>query len=269
MKAAAAFDAFSNVTHGFAALLIGNCFKDVVITTVNISQRSYPIHRRVPNSDTSSTSYGAHVEEPAEIVPSAIDLTTGGTGSNAWIAVFMMITTLSTVLCACVGVRCIQNGYYRTAASYANEHEKELDHRVKRVDGSELDTPKVRSKENHMFSSLQSRTSASSSGGGRRMTAREKRAALNARNAPRLHGIGEDTIDRSGIFSNVPATSSTEEVKEGVNNNDSIFWDKKSGHAPRLSMLDFGKTLDEDNGDDSEAAAEFWRGRNRTGGNDP
>ncbi|CAN0040826.1 unnamed protein product [Ectocarpus sp. 12 AP-2014] len=39
----------------------------------------------------------------------------------------------------------------------------------------------------------------------------------------------------------------------------------KSRHVPRLSGLDFGKTIDEDTGGDSDVASEFWRRSNRGG----
>lgn len=236
---------------------------------MNISQKSNPTYRRVQNSDLSSTTYGDHIEDVAEVVPSAVDVATGGFRSTSWIFIFILITVLSTVLCACIGVRYIQGGYYGTAAaSYTNEREEDK-HHVKRVDGSTLDTPEVFSKTNRMFSSEKGGTPGSSGrkSGRRRMTAREKRAALNARNAPRLHGNNtEDTMEDFEILSAASAASSTEETPEDVQTSNPMFKDRK--HAPRLSMLDFGKTLDEGEGDDSEAAAEFWRRRNRTGDDD-
>ncbi|CAN0440971.1 unnamed protein product [Ectocarpus sp. 12 AP-2014] len=39
----------------------------------------------------------------------------------------------------------------------------------------------------------------------------------------------------------------------------------KSRHVPRLSGLDFGKTIDEDTGGDSDITSEFWRRSNRGG----
>lgn len=263
MKAAAALDAFANVTHGFAALLTGDCFEDVFITTVNVSQKSNPTYRRASNSDTSTTRYSDHFKLATEVVPSAVDMVTGGTGSYAWIVIFIMIVILSTMVCACLGVRCIQSGYYyRTAVSCANEREEDLqDDRVKRVDGSALDTPTSYSKKNRMFSS------PTSDGSGRRMTAREKRVALNARNAPGLRGNATDKMDDFEVLSAASALSSTNDSTESVQEINPMFLNR-GGHAPRLSMLDFGKTLDQDNGDESETAAEFWRRRNRIGDGD-
>lgn len=229
---------------------------------MNISQKSYPTYRRAPNSDPSSTTYSDHIQKVAEVVPSALDVATGGFASTSWIFVFILITLVSTVMCACIGVRCIQGGYYRTAASYANEREEDK-HQAKRVDGSALDTPKMYSKANRMFSSEKSggRGSAGKKGSERQMSAREKRAALNARNAPRLHGNNaKDTMEDFEVLSNASAASSAEDNGEDVKASNPMFLDRK--HAPRLSMLDFGKTLDEGKGDDSDGAAEeFWRGQ--------
>lgn len=251
--------------------MIGDCFQDVIITTVNVSQKSNPTYRRPPNADTSTVAYSDHIEEAVEVVPSAVDLTTGGSGSSWWIYTFILITVLSTAVCACLGVRCIQGGYYRTAAPYANDRpEDQQDDRAKHVDGTTLDTPKVYSKANRMFS-----PPGSSSNGGRPMSAREKRAALNARNAPRLHGNGNDSMDDFEVLSNGSETSTDEVYDAGAQATNPLFLsprgggDKKGGHAPRLSMLDFGKTIDEDKGGDSEVASEFWRRRNRTGDDGP
>lgn len=266
MKAARALDTFSNVTHGFAALLIGDCFEDVIVTTVNVSQRSQPLYRRVPNLDTSSTAYSDHIEEPIQIVPSAADLRTGGASSNLWIVTFMLVTVLSTLVCVCVGLKCIHagRGAQGTASAYANANyhaENHKDHGATRVDGSELDTPEqtpVYNKENRMFS-----PNNEGAGGRPRMSANAKRAALNARSAPNYGENGKGTTHDFEVLSSGSDASSSEEPVENPMFASPPGSGGGQGHAPRLSALDFGKTIDEDIGDSSEVASEFWRRRNR------
>ena len=287
MKAALALDTLSNVTHGFAALLIGDCFEDVIITTVNVSQKSYPLHRRVPKSDASSTAYSDHVEPPAEIVPSALDLRTGGTSSSLWIVTFILITVLSTLVCVCVGLKCIGagRGSQGTASAYANYHAEEENNNVATpTDGSVLGTPRqppVYDKENRMFSP------GSDSAKDRPRKAKAKRAALNARSAPNYRGNGKGSTQDFEVLSSGSEASSTEEPVEnplfaspggsaaspagsGVSLAGSGTSPAASGgarHVPRLSALDFGNTVDEDTGDTSDVAYEFWRRRHR-GAND-
>ncbi len=263
MKAAAALDSFANVTHGFAALLIGDCFEDVVITSVNVSQKSNPWYRRVPNPDTSSTAYSDHIEKPAEIVPSATDLVTGGIGSSRWIVTFMLITVLSTMLCTCLGTKFIHNGYggALTAAAYASHHpEDEQNNRATFVDGSTLDTPTkspAYNKANRMFSPHPEAAGAPKKGRPRR-SPKEKRAALNARNIPTTRDPNEDfEVLSSG-------SDGTEDTESPASQSHNPMY--KKGHVPRLSALDFGRTIDEDKEDDSDVASEFWRLRHR--GND-
>lgn len=262
IKAALALDTFSNVTHGFAALLIGDCFEDVIVTTVNVSQKSHPLYRRVPNSDTSSTAYSDHIEAPAEIVPSAVDLTTGGVDSYQWIVTFMLVTVLSTAVCACVGLKCITGGFgaQGTAAAYANSNpEDDLDKRATRVDGTVLDTPKqspAYTKENRMFSPRGGASAIHP-----RLSTKQKRTALNARSAPNFRGKGRGSTEDFEVLSSASEASSTEEPVENPMFSTPPGSAGGRGHAPRLSALDFGKTIDEDNGDSSDVASEFWRRR--------
>lgn len=262
MKAAEALDSFTNVTHGFAALLIGDCFEDVIITTVNVSQKSNPWYRRVPNPDTSSTAYSDHIEKPAEIVPSAVDLVTGGIGSSRWIVTFMLVTVLSTMLCTCLGTKCIRNGYGAagTAAAYASHNlEGEQSNRATCVDGSTLDTPQqspAYNKANRMFSPHPEAAGAAKKGRPRR-SPKEKRAALNARNIPTARDPNEDFEVLSS------ASDGTEDPDSPESQSHNPIY--KKGHVPRLSALDFG-SIDEDKEGDSDVASEFWRRQNR--GND-
>lgn len=259
-------DSFSNVTHGFAALLIGDCFEDVIITSVNVSQKSHPLYRRVPNPDPSSTAYSDHIEPPAVVVPSAVDLRTGGADSFLWIVTFMLITILSTLVCTCVGVKCINGGYgaQGTAEAYANHQPgDEQDKRATHVDGSVLDTPQqspAYNKANRMFSPR-----GGGSEGRPRMSAKEKRAALNVRSAPNFRKNGRGLTEDFEVLSSGSDASSTEEP--GSQDNPMFASPPGSGggrgHAPRLSALDFGKTIDEDTGDSSDVASEFWRRRHR------
>lgn len=94
MKAAEALASFTNITHGFAAMLVGDCFEDVSITSVTLSQYSVPLPRRVPSRDTSSTSY-LDAMAPEEAVPSAIGLSVDDTTARRWFVVFMVIVLLS------------------------------------------------------------------------------------------------------------------------------------------------------------------------------
>lgn len=264
MKAALALDTFSNVTHGFASLLIGDCFEDVIVTTVNVSQKSNPWHQRVPNSDTSSTAYSDHIEAPAEIVPSAVGLSTGGSSSSLWIVTFMLITILSTLVCVCVGLKCINagRGAQGATAAYANHHpEGKRDDGATRVDGSVLDTPPQSSaytKENRMFSPRGGAADVHP-----RRSAKDKRAALNARSAPNYSGNERGSTEDFEVLSSGSDASSTEEPVANPMFSSPTASGNGRKHAPRLSALDFGKTIDEDNGDSSEVAAEFWRRRNR------
>lgn len=265
MKAAAAMDVFSNITHGFAALLIGDCFEDVIITTVNVSQRSFTTDRRVPNSDTSSTSYKDHAKELPEVVPSALELKTGGNEANMWIVIFVTITLLATSVCACAGVKCIKSGYY--SAVYARTHsEDKHDSRVMCVDGAALDTPKnapVFSKENRLFSP-RGGTAHGNRKSRPRMSAREKRAALNARNVPKFNRTDESTMEDFEVLSSASDFSSSGEVEGPWQSRNPMFsapLGGSRGHVPRFSGLDFGQTIDEDQGGD--LAAQFWRPGNR------
>lgn len=262
MKAAAALDSFANVTHGFAALLIGDCFEDVIITTVNVSQKSNPLYRRVSNSDTSCTTYSDHVEKPTEIVPSAVDLVTGGTGSSMWIVIFMTITILATVICACLGTRCVRKGYGAagTAAAYASHHPDDEQHvKATCIDGSVLDTPKgspAYTKRNRMF------REASPDKGRSRRSPKEKRAALNARNIPTAR---DPNVDFEVLSSASDGTEDTDSPATQAAHNPMLYASPPGssvagpGHMPRLSALDFGKTIDGDDGENSDAASEFWR----------
>lgn len=266
MKAALALDTFSNVTHGFAALLIGGCFEDVIVANVNISQTSCPLLHRVPSIDSSSTTYSDHVEPPAEIVPSAVDVRTGGASSYLWIVAFMLTTALSTLLCVCVGLKCIRagRGAQGTASAYANYHhaEDEQRSRASRVAGSVHDTPEqlqAYNKENRMFSPR-----GGAAEGRPRMSAKAKRAALNARSAPNFRGNGKEGATQDfEVLSSGSDASSTEEPVENPMRSSPAGSRGGPGHAPRLSALDFGKTIDEDTGDSSEVASEFWRRRHR------
>ncbi|CAM9198044.1 unnamed protein product [Ectocarpus fasciculatus] len=252
MKAAAALDSFSNVTHGFAALLIGECFEDVIISTVNISQRSNPLDRRVPNPDLSSTSYKDHIEEPLEIVPSALDLTTRRSDPYMWIVIFVLITVLATAVCAVIGVKCIDGGYFAAGATHADDDMKDgQDGRAIGVDGSGPDVPGL----SPAYSKNKRRHSRRDSGRG--MSAKEKREAR-----------GKSTEDFE-VLSSASELSSTEGgIDKELRAENPLFASpmaSKGGHVPRLSGLDFGKTIDEDMGSDSSAASEFWRRSNRGG----
>lgn len=108
VKASAALDSFANITFGFAELLIGDCFEDVTITMVSVSQSSTPLSRRVPNDDTSSASYSDHIVPLTETVPSAVGLSTSETEQSMWIVTFIMCLLLSTCICTSVGVKCIR-----------------------------------------------------------------------------------------------------------------------------------------------------------------
>lgn len=265
MKAAQALDTLANVTHGFAALLIGNCFEDVIITTVNVSQKSYPLHRRVPNPDTSSTAYSDHIEAPVEIVPSAVDLQMASPNSYRWIVAFMVITILLTLVCVCVGLRCIDGGRgaQKRAAARAYQHpEDEQDEQATRIDGSALDTPRqAYTKENRMFSPQ--------GGAAKRrtpMSAKAKRAALNARSAPNYREGGKGSNEDFEVLSSASSDGEGCGPEEPVENPMySSPRDSEGGrrHAPRLSALDFGSTIDGDDGDSSDVASEFWQRRNR------
>lgn len=265
MKAAAAMDVFSNVTHGFAALLIGNCFEDVIVTTVNVSQRSFALDRRVPNPDTSSTSYKDHVKEPPEVVPSALDLKTGGSYANVWIVTFVTTTLLATFVCACAGVKYLSSGYYSNAYAHISSEDKR-DSRVMCVDGAALDTPQqspVFSKENRMFSPR-----GGAAGGNRnaapRMSAREKRAALNARSIPTFHRTNRDAMEDFEVLSSASEFSSSGDMERPWQSRNPMFSapvGASRGHVPRLSGLDFGQTMDEDQ--EGDVAAQFWRPGNR------
>lgn len=265
MKAALALDTFSNVTHGFAALLIGDCFEDVIVTTVNVSQKSYPLHRRVPKSDASSTAYSDHIEPPAEIVPSAVGRTTGGTSSSLWIVTFILITILSTLVCVCVGLKCISagRGAQGTASAYANYAEEDKDVRATPTDGSALDTPQqspVYDKKNRMFS-----PGSDAAKNSPHKSAKAKRAALNARNAPNYRK-GKGSTQDFEVLSSGSGSDNASSTEEPVENPLFASPGGSEGvrrHVPRLSALDFGRTIDEDIGDTSDVASEFWRRRNR------
>lgn len=261
MKAATALDSFSNVTHGFAALLIGECFEDVIISTVNISQRSNPLDRRVPRTDLSSTSYKDHIEEPLEIVPSALDLTTRRSDPYLWIVIFVLITVLATSVCAVTGVKCIDGGYFAAGAAHDDDDLKDdQDGRATGADGSVPDAPGS----SPAYSKNSGRSSRRESG--RRMSAKEKREARNARNVPGFVASGRSMEDIE-VLSSASELSSTGRTLELPAENP-LFASpiaSKSRHVPRLSGLDFGKTIDEDIGGDSDVASEFWRRSNRGG----
>ncbi|CAM9245227.1 unnamed protein product [Ectocarpus sp. 13 AM-2016] len=261
MKAAAALDSFSNVTHGFAALLIGECFEDVIISTVNISQRSNPLDRRVPRTDLSSTSYKDHIEEPLEIVPSALDLTTRRSDPYMWIVIFVLTTVLATSVCAVIGVKCIDGGYFAAGAAHTDDDLKDgQDGRAIGADGSVPNAPGS----SPAYSKNSGRSSRRESS--RRMSAKEKREARNACNVPGFAASGKSTEDIE-VLSSASELSSTGGALDLPAENP-LFASpmaSKSRHVPRLSGLDFGKTIDEDTAGDSDVASEFWRRSNRGG----
>lgn len=104
MKAAEALASFANLTHGFAAMLVGDCFEDVLITSVTLSQCSVPPPKRVPNRDTTSTSY-LDITTPKEAVPSALGLSIGDSTTRRWFVTFMLIVLLSIGICTTGGGR--------------------------------------------------------------------------------------------------------------------------------------------------------------------
>lgn len=247
LKAAAALDSFANVTYGFASLLIGDCFEDVIITTVSVSQADTPVSLRIPNSDTSSASYGDHVLE-VEAVPSAVGLSMGGSHAFMWIVIFLVVLVLGTCLCTCVGVKCINNRAGAVPALLADDDDNDNDQMAKYVDGSALDalraTPRF-SKENRMFSPNLAEGRAAP-----RVSAARKRAALNVNNVGRFNNSEMDDFE---ILSSPGETTLSEDSPIGGRN--PMF---TGMHAPRLSALDFGKTLEGDE-DNSGQDREFWR----------
>lgn len=257
-KAAAALDSFANITHGFAALLAGDCFEDVIITTVTVSQSDTPIDRRVPNLETSSVSYRDNVPEETETVPSAIGLTTGGSSAFLWIVTFTLITALGTCTCTCLGLKLVRAGGKAAAALAQPENDGGV--KAEYVDGSVLDTPKNGSsaygRANRMFSPR-----ADGARGGNRKSAAQKRAALNARMNPNFGSTNKHEMEDFEVLSSASESKflCTKDALE-VKATNPMFGG--AGHVPRLSALDFSKTSD-DQMDESARGSEFWRRRDR------
>lgn len=262
MKAAVAFDFFANVTHGFASLLIGGCFEDVTVSNLSISQRDTPTALRVPNPDTSSVTYSDNLLAAIRSVPSAAGLTTGGSKTFMWIVLFMIVTCLGTCTCACVGIKFVGKRDIGAAVPVAQpQHAEDL---AQCVDGSVLDTPKssVYSKENRMFS----RDPAS----GARETAAQKRAALNACSIPTFDRMGGTPTEDFELLSS-PSGSSFSRSSEQDGGDHGGGQETKtrnpmfngSEHAPRLSALDFGMTMEGKEEDDPSSRNSFWHRRNR------
>lgn len=269
MKAAAALDSFADVSRGFSSLLIENCFEDVLVTAVCISQADTPKDKRVPNPSISSASYLDHAMG-AEAVTAADDLDKGG-GSNPfeWITIFVLATALATGMCICLGVVCVRRSSAAAAVTVAAQQPKATEgikakHVV--VDGSVLDNPgsSQYQNENRMFSSAATGTRR----GGSRLSAAQKRAALNARSNP-LFGAqkaGESGENFAVLSSGSDFTGLTEQQEGGeegeeeeeleVSAQNPMFQEPR--HVPRLSALDFGRTIDEAD-DGLDPADEFWR----------
>lgn len=267
MKAAAAFDSFANVTHGFTVLLIGDCFEDVAITAVSISQAGTPISSRVSNPYLSSLSYRDDILENAEIVPSAVGLVTGGARAFLWIVVFMLITSLSTCVCACL---CLQfaGGRGGSVGTEQGTGRNEAGDKVQRVDGSLLDTPRGqdRNKGNRTYSP---RAAGAGARGGRgKSSAARKRARRNMRKLDMFDSPRKDSSDEYELVSSESESGSSRVGEEddgviAVTTRNPMFRDFE--HAPRLSGLDFGSSFDEAE-EMRERPAESWRWRRRRDG---
>lgn len=264
MKAAAALDSFADVSRGFSSLLVGDCFEDVLVTAVCISQADTPRDKRVPNPSISSASYLDHAVE-AEAVAAVDDLDKGGGSSPfKWITIFVLVTALTTGMCVCLGVVCVRRSSVAAAATVASQQPKPtVGTKAENVavDGSVLDTRYKN--ENRMFSS----GATGARRGGSRLSAAQKRAALNARGNP-LFGAqkaGESGENFAVLSSGSDFTGFTEQQEGGENEEEEelevssrnpMFQEPR--HVPRLSALDFGRTIDEAD-DGLDPAAEFWR----------
>lgn len=279
MKAAEALDSFADVSLGFQSLLVGDCFQDVLVTAVCISQADTPKDKRVPNPDISSASYLDHAVG-TEAVTTVDNLDSGGSNPFKWITVFVLATALATGMCVCLGVVCVRRS--GSSSSTAAESMATVAAAQRRkttggnaaaehvvVDGSILDTPRSSQykNENRMFHSPAA-TDARRGGGRSRLSAEQKRAALNARSNP-LFGAGKAAesgenfavlssgSDFTGLTDQQEGEGEGEEGEElEVSGRNPMFQEPR--HVPRLSALDFGRTIDEPD-DGSDPAAEFWR----------
>ena len=260
MKAAAALDAFTDVALGFNSLLVGDCFEDVLITSVCISQADTPRDKRVPNPDISSASVLDHAVG-TEAVTAIDDLVKGGSNPFKWITIFVLATALATGVCVCPGVFCVRRSSGVAAVTVVAQSKTTENTKAEDVvvDGSVLDTPKASQyqKENRMFSSAATGTSR-----GSRLSAAQKRAALNARSNPLFGAKAGESSEDFTVLSSVTGsdfTSLTEQQEEDereVSARNPMF--QEPGHVPRLSALDFGRTIDEAD-DGLDPAPEFWR----------
>ncbi|CAM9948915.1 unnamed protein product, partial [Laminaria digitata] len=273
MKAAAALDSFADVAQGFRSLLIGDCFEDVLITAVSISQADAPKDKRVPNRDNSSASYLDHAIG-TETAVSNTSLDTAGSNPFKWITIFVLATALATGVCVCLGILCVRRSNSGAAAAAAaggtkvarhrnNSEDNATEHVV--VDGSVLDTPKYSQykKENRMFSS--SAATGPTRRGSSRLSAAQKRAAVNARSSPFFGTKAGNSNEDFAVLSSVTGSSFSgltehqeeeEEREPGHAQNPTTF--QEPGHVPRLSALDFGRTIDEADGE-RDPVPEFWR----------
>lgn len=254
-KAAAALDSFANVTAGFSFLLAGDCFEDVIVTAINISQADTPLNRRVPNLGISFSFL--EVMERAEMVPSAIGLITGGSDTYTWIVTFAVTTILAAAVAACLGVQCFRG------SGEGSTHVDEDESRVTNVDGSLLDTPRSSDygKDNRMFSPRASHERRGRSGS--RKSAAQKRAALNARSIP---NFGNNTKASQGDFEIADeADVSTAEVGcllSSVSGGDDEISTRNpmfggGHHVPRLSALDFDDTSGSEENSDTAGGTDF------------
>lgn len=273
MKAAAALDSFANITFGFATLLISDCFEDVTVTTVTVSQTELPIYRRVPNDESSSASYNDHSVHPGEAVPSALNLTTGDTGHFLWFVIFMLTVCFATVVFACAGVNCIRlnRANALVVANSVTARNKNSQFEDILADGTTLDIPiaGAYSRTNRLFSPGRGgRSHGRQSGATNRTTAAETRAALN------VNPIAQLYIDRSGTQSSMQdfdvLTSGTDTPGFSVSSPSS--WGVAANpmyagadHAPRLSALDFGVTYDTNEDEFADDDPSFWHRTGRPG----
>lgn len=166
---------------------------------------------------------------------------------------FLVVLALCTCLCACVGIKCIRSPEVVPAPLAEDDDNCQ---KAKYVDGSALDALRASprfARENRMFSPGEAEGRA-----GTRLSAAQKRAALNVNNVGRF---SSSEIDDFETLSSAGETTLSEDSPIGGKN--PMF---TGMHAPRLSALDFGETL-EGNEDNSTQDPEFWR-RGDEGGDD-
>lgn len=263
MKAAAAIDSFANVTHGFKSLLIGNCFEDVIITAVTISQADT---QRVPNRDASSASYS---DQMVGRLTSVIGFDADDSNPFEWIMTFILATVLVTGMCVCLGVACVRRSTTTSPALAKTTRRKITENKVRHGginDSAALGTPEASQyeKQNRMFSTP---ATTSDPHRGSRLSAAQTRAALNARSNPFFRTRPVESNEGFAVLtSGSDFTSVSEQKKEAeeeeereVHTANPIFEEPGGrGHMPPLSALDFGRTIDDADGE-GDPVPEFWR----------